>query len=79
VNVPSSSVIAIAPEVTVNAGAPTLSTDAAGIYIHVPFCAHVCSYCDFNTYAGQDALIPATSRPWRGRSRRVLRSSSGGA
>lgn len=29
------------------------------IYIHIPFCRHRCAYCDFNTYAGQDALIPA--------------------
>ncbi|HIE56676.1 MAG TPA: radical SAM family heme chaperone HemW [Anaerolineales bacterium] len=28
------------------------------IYIHIPFCVHRCAYCDFNTYAGQDALIP---------------------
>ncbi len=30
-----------------------------GIYLHIPFCAHICPYCDFNTYAGQDNLIPA--------------------
>ena len=30
----------------------------AGIYIHIPFCAHICPYCDFNTYSGQEALIP---------------------
>jgi oxygen-independent coproporphyrinogen-3 oxidase len=29
-----------------------------GIYLHIPFCAHICPYCDFNTYSGQDALIP---------------------
>ncbi len=28
------------------------------VYLHIPFCVHRCAYCDFNTYAGQDALIP---------------------
>src|SRR5687767_14428469 len=26
-------------------------------YIHVPFCAHHCGYCDFAVVAGQDHLI----------------------
>lgn len=29
------------------------------IYLHIPFCRHRCGYCDFNTYAGLDDLIPA--------------------
>ncbi|MEK6262870.1 MAG: hypothetical protein AABP62_30090, partial [Planctomycetota bacterium] len=26
-------------------------------YIHVPFCAHRCGYCDFTLIAGRDELI----------------------
>lgn len=29
------------------------------IYLHIPFCRHRCNYCDFNTYAGIENLIPA--------------------
>lgn len=28
------------------------------VYLHIPFCHHRCSYCDFNTYTGLDDLIP---------------------
>jgi oxygen-independent coproporphyrinogen-3 oxidase len=32
------------------------------IYMHIPFCGHRCGYCDFNTYAGLEDLIPAYVR-----------------
>lgn len=27
------------------------------LYTHIPFCSAKCSYCDFNSYAGQDSLF----------------------
>ena len=53
---------------------------AAHLYVHVPFCAHRCGYCDFVTVTGSgaictrryvDALIAELARAaGRGRPRR---------
>jgi oxygen-independent coproporphyrinogen-3 oxidase len=41
-----------------------VSTRPFGVYVHVPFCATRCGYCDFNTYTAaeldQDAASPAS-------------------
>ncbi len=38
---------------------PPTARETFSLYIHIPFCSHRCAYCDFNTYAGLEALIPA--------------------
>jgi oxygen-independent coproporphyrinogen-3 oxidase len=34
-----------------------VSTAPLSLYIHIPFCTLKCSYCDFNSYAGIEALM----------------------
>ena len=43
----------------VNAALPATATTAVGargfgVYVHVPFCASRCGYCDFNTYTASE-------------------------
>jgi len=33
--------------------------DHLSLYVHIPFCTAKCGYCDFNSYAGQEHLVPA--------------------
>src|SRR5690606_17256025 len=43
-------------------GTPSRASNVAGAaaaYVHVPFCAHRCGYCDFTLVAGRDDLIGA--------------------
>lgn len=46
--------------------APMNRSDLISLYLHIPFCAHRCSYCDFNTYTTvrdlQDDYVTALAR-----------------
>lgn len=62
-----------------------LADPGFGIYVHVPFCARRCNYCDFNTYEGLDALhepyVEALVREvqrWPGAARRATSLFFGG-
>lgn len=43
------------------------------LYLHIPFCTWVCKYCDFNTYAVLEGLIPAYADALRGEIEGVAR------
>lgn len=59
-----------APALTATAGRPF------GIYIHVPFCATRCGYCDFNTYTPAE-LGGANPDGWLAAVRRELALAAG--
>jgi putative oxygen-independent coproporphyrinogen III oxidase len=48
-----------------------------GLYLHVPFCAHVCGYCDFAAFAGLDDRIPDYVAALRGELSRVAEAGPG--
>jgi oxygen-independent coproporphyrinogen-3 oxidase len=35
-----------------------MGRDPLSLYLHIPFCSLKCRYCDFNSYAGLDELVP---------------------
>ncbi|OZE23779.1 coproporphyrinogen III oxidase [Rhodococcus sp. 05-2255-1e] len=45
---------------------------AFGIYVHVPFCATRCGYCDFNTYTAGELGTSASPQSWLEGLRREL-------
>jgi oxygen-independent coproporphyrinogen-3 oxidase len=50
-----------APFVLPESARAGLATTPFGLYVHVPFCATRCGYCDFNTYTS-DELGPGANR-----------------
>jgi oxygen-independent coproporphyrinogen-3 oxidase len=41
-----------------------LGTRPFGVYVHVPFCATRCGYCDFNTYTAGELGSSASPQSW---------------
>jgi oxygen-independent coproporphyrinogen-3 oxidase len=37
----------------------TTNIEGLALYVHIPFCETKCPYCDFNTYAGIEMLMPS--------------------
>lgn len=35
--------------------------DPIAVYVHIPFCPRKCGYCDFNSYAMEGDIVPATT------------------
>lgn len=48
-----------------------------GIYVHVPFCATRCGYCDFNTYTAGELGTSASPESWSAALRRELAAAAG--
>ncbi|MBT1193975.1 oxygen-independent coproporphyrinogen-3 oxidase [Rhodococcoides kroppenstedtii] len=47
-----------------------------GLYLHVPFCATRCGYCDFNTYTAGELGSSASPQSWLDGVRRELESAA---
>src|SRR6266571_2197592 len=48
-----------------------------GLYVHVPFCATRCGYCDFNTYTAGELGSSASPQSWMDALRGELATAAG--
>ncbi|NUS44264.1 MAG: coproporphyrinogen III oxidase [Mycobacteriaceae bacterium] len=53
-----------------------LGTRPFGIYVHVPFCATRCGYCDFNTYTAGELGSSSSPASWLSGLRRELTAAA---
>lgn len=66
---------------TVDLGLPDAALDGVGtrpfgVYIHVPFCATRCGYCDFNTYTPGELGSSASPESWAEAYRREMEAAA---
>ncbi|WP_026423056.1 radical SAM family heme chaperone HemW [Actinokineospora inagensis] len=54
-----------------------LGTRPFGVYVHVPFCATRCGYCDFNTYTAGELGTSASPESWLAGLRREFDLAAG--
>lgn len=43
-----------------------MAREPLSLYVHIPFCSLKCSYCDFNSYANLESLVPDFTRAMAG-------------
>jgi len=51
--------IRVSPAGTPESQAAEAGSSGLSLYVHIPFCETKCHYCDFNTYAKIESLIPS--------------------
>lgn len=64
------------PEAGFSLQIPERIADPFGVYVHVPFCASRCGYCDFNTYTAGELGSSASPESWLDAIRAEIREAA---